>query len=119
MQESLGLTSKPVSDCPSRLGLRQSKLAGLRVEATLTKCHGNERHDPVEGHLTLVVMVLVVTVCPETVLFVIVRVAWDPLVCMDLLDMVDFRFLFLGCGVNDVYRSLADWMSNAKRNPNT
>lgn len=52
-----------------------------------TECHGHEGHHASEGHLRLVVVVGIVTICPQAVLLVVVCVAWHTLVGVDLLDV--------------------------------
>ena len=65
-------------------------------ELALTKRHGYQTHRPAKAHLRYMLVVLVIAVGSEAVLLVVVRVAWDPLLGVDLLDVLHAT-LWLGC----------------------
>ena len=52
-----------------------------------TESHGDKAHHASKAHLWLHLMVHAITFSAYTILLVVVGVAWDELVCVDLLDM--------------------------------
>ena len=61
--------------------------------AERTQGHGNQAHRTLEAHGRLMVVVLAIAIRPQAILLVVIGMARHPLVRVDLLDMVQGRFL--------------------------
>jgi hypothetical protein len=68
-----------------------------------TESHGYEGHDAAKGHLRLMFMVCVITIGPETILLVVVGVARNSFVGVDLFDMAIFLLGAVGKSIRGVY----------------
>jgi hypothetical protein len=63
-----------------------------------TESHGDEAHHAREAHFRLRFMVHAVALSAYTILLVVVGVAWDELVCVDLLDVFHAKILRFDMG---------------------
>jgi hypothetical protein len=77
--------------------LVESQNPMLRRQAH-TESHGDEAHHAREAHLRLRFMVHAIAFSAYTILLVVVGVAWDELVCVDLLDVFHAEILGFDMG---------------------
>lgn len=68
-----------------------------------------------QAYSRLMVVILIVTICPQTILLIVARMTRNPLVGVDLLDMVRSIFVCAAGGLHTVAgticRGLSGWLS--------
>lgn len=77
------------------------------VEEALTEGHGHQAHGSAESHLRFMVVVFAIAISPQAPFLIIVVMPWNPLVCMNLLHMLQSGLFSVRYLVRAIYRNVS------------